>query len=109
MEEKTFKFNYTWKGFILGILLSIPVIFIAGGGHGWLEPLIIVFPIVNLVGLIFTVDAPVDSLLTAFLLIHYPLYGFLIDYFPNRKAIVVSGIVFFHVISVVMLLPYLGE
>ncbi|MCC9165602.1 hypothetical protein [Pontibacter harenae] len=97
--------HYKWTS---RLTLFCPVFLIialllAGGGHGWLEPAIILFPL-GLLSIVVTDSLNVVSLLLA--VIQYPLYGLLLDKAQaiNQLKRFTISILLFHLLLVVIIL-----
>lgn len=78
--------NLKWTvrfGIITPILIVIAV-FLAGGGHGYFEPIIFLFPFPSISILVFD-EINLGFALIA--LIQYPIYGLLIDKIKNNHKV----------------------
>jgi hypothetical protein len=79
MEKK--KWNYSFKLSIIGLLFMLIAFIIAGGGHGQLEPFIVLFPYSFLIGNYVSEEIWIIIIL---MLLQFPIYGYLLDKTPNQ-------------------------
>ena len=101
-------FTWTIRFGIITPLLIVVAVLLAGGGHGYFEPIIFIFPM-SAISVIFFQEIKIGFALLA--LIQYPLYGFLIDQIKdetNRKLIAVLIIVF-HILIAFLIWIYLPQ
>jgi len=78
------KYKWTIRFIILTPVLLIISFFLLGGGHGWIEPTILLFPFAT-IQFIRTTTMDIEFIIAG--LIQYPVYGLLIDLFDKRKNI----------------------
>lgn len=83
LEDK--KLNRTIKLTIVGFLLMIICVLISGGGHGFIEPLYVVFPYSVLLTQFF---GDYEWLILLIMFIQFPIYGFIIDKWKTRKTLI---------------------
>lgn len=69
---------------------------LSGGGHGFLQPLYIVFPYSILLTQIFTEET---GLLFLVMFIQFPIYGFIIDKYKTSKTLFL--ILLLHLIAII--------
>ena len=70
-------------------ILIVIVVFLAGGGHGYFEPIIFLFPFPSISILVFD-EINLGFALIA--LIQYPIYGLLIDKIKNKQEVIRTGL-----------------
>jgi hypothetical protein len=90
------KLNWTIKLSIIGFLLTIICILISGGGHGFMEPLYVIFPYSFLLGETFKDET---WLFFLFMFVQFPIYGFIIDKWNTKTTLVL--LILLHLITVV--------
>ena len=96
--------KYTIIFSLLTTPLAFLVIFFGGGGHGSYLPFLIFFP-VGIVGVFIS-----ESFKTLFFilgLLQFPLYGFLLDRFQNRKTIFLISV--FHLLAIFLVLVFKND
>ncbi|KNB60905.1 hypothetical protein AC804_17285 [Chryseobacterium sp. Hurlbut01] len=87
--------KYTLIFSLLTIPLAFLVIFFGGGGHGSYLPFLILFP-VGIVGIF--VSEVLKTLFFILGLLQFPVYGFLLDRFQNKKTIFLISL--FHLLII---------
>jgi hypothetical protein len=93
MEKK--KWIYSFRLSIIGLLLMMIAIIIAGGGHGLLEPFFILFPYSFLIANYITEEFWIIIIL---MLIQYPIYGYFMDKKSTHIKRTVVVIVIIHIV-----------
>lgn len=103
-----FTFKWTIKLILLTPVLLFIVVFLAGGGHGWYEPAIVLFPF-GLISILFFRSIELPFIILAIL--QYPIYGLLIDTIGIRKSIkwTVISIALIHIVQAGVILTLRGE
>lgn len=91
----TTRYNWTIRFSLLTPVFLLLALLSMGGGHGWYEPALILFPF-GMVGTFWQ-----DTIAVPFIIIglfQYPLYGFFIDKASNRpyKGTLIFAIVIMH-------------
>jgi MFS family permease len=99
------RYKWTLRLLILSPFLLAISILLMGGGHGWFEPAIFLFPFAMLV---WSLNGSMVWLFMIAGMIQYPAYGMLVDYFGVRKKKVAIAILLFvaHMIAAFLLLVY---
>ncbi|WP_018342184.1 hypothetical protein [Cytophaga aurantiaca] len=92
------KYKWTICFIVLTPVLIIACFFLLGGGHGWIEPTIILFPFAT-IQFIRSSTIDLGFLLAGFF--QYPLYGLLIDSF-QKKNITKILLITLHVILILV-------
>jgi hypothetical protein len=89
-------------------LLLIMAMALAGGGHGWYEPAITLFP-VGLVSILFLRTITIPFMILAIL--QFPFYGIILDKAGNKKRLKMTAfcILVFHFILAVLILKLSGN
>ncbi|AKQ44581.1 hypothetical protein TH63_01290 [Rufibacter radiotolerans] len=88
--------------------MVLVALFLAGGGHGWYEPAIVLFPFGLISILLFKIITTPFIILA---ILQYPLYGFFIDLtedFKKQKKVIIS-IVLLHIVLAVLILIFRGS
>ncbi len=93
--------KYTLIFSLLTIPLAFLVIFFGGGGHGSYLPFLILFP-VGIVGIF--VSEGLKTLFFILGLLQFPVYGFLLDRFQNKKTIFLISL--FHLLIIFFVLVF---
>ena len=104
----TTSYPWTTRLSLLTTLLLIMAVFLMGGGHGWYEPAMALFPY-GMVGTIWQ-----DTITLPFIIcgiIQYSLYGFLIDKARHRpyKRTLIIGLIITHLTFAGLILTKSGE
>lgn len=102
------KYKWTLRLLILSPFLLAISILLMGGGDGWFEPAIFLFPFAMLV---WSLNGSMVWLFMIAGMIQYPAYGMLIDYFGVRKKKIAIAVFLFilHVIVAFLLLLYINN
>jgi len=87
---------------LLTPILIILCVFLMGGGHGYFEPVFIVFPFATILFIWFKT---MNLFFLAASLIQYPLYGLLIDVWSQRFQFI--AVLIFIVHTLVGIISYL--
>jgi hypothetical protein len=97
--------------YLLGLSLVTPLlliiaVFFLGGGHGWYEPAIILFPL----GFLGAIRQNSDTLFIILALLQFPLYGLLLDLATkyNNQRKVLRRMIVTHVMLVGIILIIKG-
>lgn len=101
-------FKLTLKLVLLTPVLLFIAVFLAGGGHGWYEPAIVLFPF-GLISILFSRSIELPFVILAIL--QYPIYGLIIDSIGNRKSIkwTIISIILIHMVLAGVILTLRGE
>jgi len=99
--------NYKWtKRLIIATpILVFVAIFFMGGGHGTYKPAMFLFPW----GMINTMwQDRLSEPLAILGILQFPIYGLLIDIsdFANKKSLILSLIIVFHIILAIVILIF---
>ncbi len=80
---------------LVGIVSAVFAVILAGGGHGLLQPMLLLFPLCFLF--------KNDAFMLFLIIFQYAFYGFMIDiFYQNHKIKVVSTILIVHFIFVAL-------
>lgn len=99
------KYKWTIRLLLLTPVLVLIAIFLMGGGHGWYEPAILLFPF----GTINTVWQNHFSLpLGAIAVFQFPIYGFMIDKVKQHKRrLLTLAILIVHLLLAAIILVFM--
>lgn len=93
-------YKYTKIFSLLTIPLAGITVFLAGGGHGTYLPFLVLFPF-GLLGTVF--QTSISELFFIIGILQFPVYGFLIDKFKNRKSIFLILLVHILVMTIIFI------
>jgi hypothetical protein len=99
------KYKWTLRLSVLTPILLMFSVFIMGGGHGYFEPTICLFPWAT-VSIIWLSTLTLPYIIVG--LIQYPMYGFLIDK-TDKKGRAFLLILLIHMILAIIILKYRNE
>lgn len=104
----TLNLKWTIRFVLLTPVLLFIAVFLAGGGHGWYEPAIMLFPF-GLISILFSRSIELPFIILAIL--QYPVYGLLIDSIGTRKSIkwTVISIALIHILLAGVILTLRGK
>lgn len=96
-------YKWTIRLSLLTPLLLLIALFCMGGGHGWYEPAVVLFPF-SLFTLNFDQFSGIITIIVAF--IQFPLYGLLIDKLQDKfyKKVILTTVFLIHILLVVRIL-----
>jgi len=96
-------YKWTIKLGILAPILAVICIFLTGAGHGWYEPMMILFPWATL-NTIWEDQLSIPLLIAG--IFQFPIYGFLIDKTKDAKKRewVLFGILVSHILLAIVIL-----
>lgn len=96
------------RGSIASPFIVVLVIFIGGGGHGFLLPYALLYPSLAVLGNLVSQDLNYEFYLIIIMLLQFPFFGFILDlskYYFKKVQYGLSLILFFHL----MFLLYLAK
>lgn len=104
----TTSYKWTIRFSLLTPLLLLIAVLLMGGGHGWYEPSMTLFPF-GMVGTIFQDTITLPFIISG--IIQYPLYGFIIDKARSNpyKKTAILAVVITHITLAGLILFRSGE
>jgi len=99
------KYKWTIRFIVFTPVLILLSFFLLGGGHGWIEPTVLLFPFAT-IQFIRTTEIDLGIILAS--LIQYPVYGLVIDSF-NKNTTVKLLLVVIHILLVVLSYSFIPE